>query len=532
MIDPLHLSQLRSFFPWEWIAPDVNNPGVVKQLALPALTSFIVGWVLWRTVYNLYFHPLARFPGPWLAAASTLWSVYNLWSGRSHYKLAETHKKYGPIIREAPNKLSISDERAWKEIYGHHTREETFLKGPAYNDDVKNSGLRHIVNVKDPVVHGEMRRMLSHAFSTKALMEQEDIIQGYIDLLIKRIGQRYGDKERGPDGEYCNIVIWYNYTTFDIIGDLAFGDTTAFACLQEQKAHPWVATILDALFAKVLHEVFRQVLGTRKLGQWLTPNHLREKLRMTGIYAGDLVAKRVASETNRKDFWHYILRSPESEDASVGSLCMQAQVLVVAGSETIATALSGITFFLLRNPRVYNTLKDEVRNTFKSYSNITAQNTLHMQYLNAVIEEGLRLYPPVPTGMSRVSPGATVAGQYIPQGTEISVPNYTITRDPAFWSVPDEFYPERWLDPKNTDKKEASQPFLLGPRGCLGRNLAYLELRCILAKIVYAYDFELVDKDLSWAKKSLAWGLWWKPELCLKVIKRPGLEWTADDVPL
>jgi len=80
-----------------------------------------------------------------------------------------------------------------------------------------------------------MRRMLAHAFSTKALMEQEDIIQGYVDLLIKRVGQRYAEKERGPDGEYCNLVKWYNYTTFDIIGDLAFGESTAFSCLQERK---------------------------------------------------------------------------------------------------------------------------------------------------------------------------------------------------------------------------------------------------------------------------------------------------------
>lgn len=533
MIDQLlHLSQLRSFFPWEWIALDVNNLGVVKQLVLPALTSVIVGWVVLRVVYNLYFHPLARFPGPWLAATSILWSIRNMRSGRSPFNIAEAHKKYGPIIRIAPNQLSVSDAGAWKEIYGHHPREKTFLKGPPYNDDVENLGLRNIVNVKDPVVHGEMRRMLSHAFSTKALMEQEDVIQSYIDLLIKRVGQRYGDKERGPDGEYCNIVIWFNYTTFDIIGDLAFGESTAFACLQEQKAHPWVSTILHAIFASTLGEILRQVFGTRKLAKWLTPKSLKRKLGMSSIYARDLVAKRVASKTDRKDFWHYILKSPESKDISVQSLCMQAQVLVVAGSETTATSLSSITFFLLKNPRAYNILKDEVRSTFKSYANITAQNTLHMQYLNAVIEESLRLYPPVPGGVPRVSPGATVAGQYIPRGTDIAVHNFAVTRDPALWSIPNEFYPERWIDPKNTDQKEASQAFLLGPRGCLGRNLAYLELRCILAKLVYAYDLELVDKDLNWAEKSSAWGLWWKPELNLRVIKRPGLEWTADDLPL
>lgn len=64
-------------------------------------------------------------------------------------------------------------------------------------------------------------------------MEQEPVIQSYVDLLIKGLTQRYAGKERGPDGERCNMVNWYNYTTFDIIGDLAFGDAGAFACLQE-----------------------------------------------------------------------------------------------------------------------------------------------------------------------------------------------------------------------------------------------------------------------------------------------------------
>ncbi|KAF8446892.1 putative cytochrome P450 [Terfezia claveryi] len=532
MTDPLHLSHFWSFFPWERSVLDVNNPSGVKLLVLPALISFVTGWALWRVVYNLNFHPLAKFPGPWLAATSTLWFVHDSLSGRSPFNLAEAHKKYGPIMRVAPNQLSVADAGAWKEIHGHHPREKTFIKGDFYNEDVKNFGLRNIFSTKDAVKHAEMRRMLAHAFSVKALTEQESIIQGYVDLLIKRLGERYAEKDRGPDGEYCNIVTWYNYTTFDIIGDLAFGESTAFACLKEQKAHPWVTIMLDSIYLNALNEAFRRILGTRKLGQWLTPKSLKENRRRMDVYARDLVANRLGSQTNRKDFWHYILNRPESKDASVNELCMQAQTLVMAGSETTSTTISSITFYLLKTPRVYNILKDEIRSTFKSYADITEQNTVRMRYLNAVIEEGLRLYPAAPGGMPRVSPGATVAGQYIPRGTDIAVHLFTASRDPAYWSMPNEMYPERWIDPKNTDNKEASQPFLLGPRGCLGKNLAYMEIRCILAKVIYAYNLELVDKDLDWEKKSMAWSLWWKPDLHVKVKKRPGLRWTTDEIPL
>ena len=141
----------------------------------------------------------------------------------------------GPIVRVAPNELSVSDAGAWKEIYGHNPRNKTFLKSEFYETKELEFGLTHIVTERDPAVHGVMRRMLSHAFSTKALMEQEGSIHYYIDLLVTRLGQRYAGKERGPDGEYCNLVTWYNYTTFDIIGDLAFGDAVGFGCLKERK---------------------------------------------------------------------------------------------------------------------------------------------------------------------------------------------------------------------------------------------------------------------------------------------------------
>ena len=143
----------------------------------------------------------------------------------------------GPVFRTAPNELSFADSKAWKDIYGHHPRDKTFFKSEFYNTDESTRGSRHIVTVKDVAEHAEMRRMLSHAFSLKALMEQEKAIQEYVDMLVKRLAQRYAGKEKGPDGEYCNLVSWYNYTTFDIIGDLAFGDAGAFECLKEREWH-------------------------------------------------------------------------------------------------------------------------------------------------------------------------------------------------------------------------------------------------------------------------------------------------------
>ncbi|PVH90535.1 cytochrome P450, partial [Periconia macrospinosa] len=82
------------------------------------------------------------------------------------------------------------------------------------------------------------------------------------------------------------------------------------------------------------------------------------------------------------------------------------------------------------------------------------------------------------------------------------------------------FKPERWIDPDNTDVKEASQPFSLGPRGCLGRNFAYVEMNLILAKLHWKHDFELVDERLDWEGSSHMHVMWWKPDLFVRVLAR------------
>lgn len=148
----------------------------------------------------------------------------------------------------------------------------------------------------------------------------------------------------------------------------------------------------------------------------------------------------------------------------------QASMMVVAGSETTATALSGITYYLGRNRRVCEKLTHEIRTSFKEYNDINGRSTDMLIYLKAVIEEGLRLYPPIPIGLPRVSPGETVDGNYVPRGTVVHVSSWTATHSEMNFHKPFEFFPERWLESTSMDEKSASQPFLLGSRVCLGRK--------------------------------------------------------------
>ena len=175
-------------------------------------------------------------------------------------------------------------------------------------------------------------------------------------------------------------------------------------------------------------------------------------------------------------------------------------MMVVAGSETTATTLSGVTYYLGRTPHAYAKLSEEVRSAFQSYEAINGRSTESLPYLKAVIEEGLRIFPPVPIGLPRVSPGEFVDGHFVPQGTIVFVSSWAATHSEANFHKPFDFIPERWLDKATKDHLAASQPFSLGNRVCLGRNLAYLELRIILAKVFFTYDFKLMDDTLNWVE--------------------------------
>lgn len=185
--------------------------------------------------------------------------------------------------------------------------------------------------------------------------------------------------------------------------------------------------------------------------------------------------------------------------------------------------------WLLRTPHAYKRITEEIRGKFSDAKNMKFLDLQDLTYMNACIDEALRIFPPVPTGLTRTVPdgGDTVAGDFIPGGTTVSVYSWAATHSPLNFVRPDEFIPERWIDAAyDGDKKDASQAFSLGPRGCIGKHLTYLELRLILANLLWHFDLERADTnepvdvwdiegDLKHVK---AFNTWNKPPLMCRVI--------------
>ena len=145
-------------------------------------------------------------------------------SGKYVQSVKDLHDKYGHVVRTHPNQLSFSSATSWKEIYGHTPGRKPFLKGSFY--EPMPGQVRTLVSVSDTSHHAKMRKSLSHGFSASALTAQEDLVHQYVDLLIHQLRRR--------DGIEVDAVKWYNYTTFDIIGELSFGES--FGSLEAGKS--------------------------------------------------------------------------------------------------------------------------------------------------------------------------------------------------------------------------------------------------------------------------------------------------------
>lgn len=258
-----------------------------------------------NVIYNLFFHPLRSYPGPILWRATLLTWNYHMYTGRLTQTIAALHTQYGPVIRTSPNDLSYATAQAWEDIYAHHPGKQEFPKGPQRVQKPPN-GIPNILGA-EKANHARYRRLLSHAFSEKGMREQEGLIKKYVDLFIDRLG------EVAKAGQPTEMVQWYNMITFDIIGDLSWGEP--FNCLKDRKMHEWIPAVLGQLKFVMLSNLVRDY-GLDFLIPYFVPKDVQESRRTNYGYAQQKVEDRAQLGAARGDFWDRILI--KSADDNVG----------------------------------------------------------------------------------------------------------------------------------------------------------------------------------------------------------------------
>lgn len=173
------------------------------------------------------------------------------------------------------------------------------------------------------------------------------------------------------------------------------------AYLQVMNFFPWAKPLLLFLVPKDL-------IAKRK-----------EHLKLTK----EKLLKRMDLGAERPDFLEGLLRKKEDLGMNVEKLRMTASLLIVAGSETTATLLSGVSYLLTQHPETLAKLTQEVRTSFKNEEDINFVSVSQLQYMMACLDEGLRMYPPAPLGLPRDVPkgGANIAGYWIPEKVSASI---------------------------------------------------------------------------------------------------------------
>ncbi|KAF6743654.1 cytochrome P450 [Ephemerocybe angulata] len=474
-------------------------------------------------------HPLSRYPGPFLCKISKLWIIWLAYRGKLHLYYKSLHDIYGPIVRIGPNDLSINEKKLIPFILGSRG----MPKGPIW-DARRNRQLgsdreyHAVIDVRDLNIHAQLRRRWNEAFSNEPLKDYQEILAPRVQQLCDHLEELC--QSSGGVASF-DLAKWISFFAFDFMGDMAFGG--GFELMRDQDAQGvWKGmekglTQVSRLFsdyAVLLTRLSNRNQSIIQHALWVAVTFqsipcFSSGMRKFARFAMDQAKRRISSEVKRKDLFYHLVTTADPSNAS----SYETQ-LSVAGSDTSASVMSSVMSLLLRHPHAHRRLIDELEEAFPTIDCddrriIEVEKLQKLHYLNAVINEAMRLLPPVPSSIQRGPPkgsGGKLLGDdiFIPEGTGVIVPPYCLHRDPRYFSpYPDSFMPERWLAPSlpssgptifHTDK-EAFIPFSYGPANCTGKPLALLEVRYVIAHLVTRFDLLLPQESEGSSGRKVTW---------------------------
>lgn len=353
-------------------------------------------------------------------SGSRLPFALSLIRGNIVHDMGRISRKYGPVVRVAPNEVTFALPEAWNDILVARPNRQRFLKDRFWWKTIPRDGPQSLMTTIDPDRHARLRKTLAPGFNSRALSAQEPILHRYVDLLIDRLRER---ESKSPGGWVeIDITPWLMYTTFDVFGDLGFGDS--FNCLQNAAYHPWIALIFNTLHTACLITAANYYPWISNLLLKLIPPSMMKKAQEHSRQVAEKVEKRLNLEHERQDIMSYLLKDPEHMELSHGDIIQNFKALTTAGAETTATVLSGTLNYLVNNTDKLSLLADEIYQSFQHQDQINLDTVRDLPYLNATLNEGLRLCPPVPWLLPRLVPpgGETVCGTWLPGGVSSTSP--------------------------------------------------------------------------------------------------------------
>ncbi|KAH6683345.1 cytochrome P450 oxidoreductase [Halenospora varia] len=457
---------------------------------------FCVVWV----IYQRFFSPLADVPGPFWASITRFWYFNRAAAEDMHRYTKELHKKYGPLVRIAPDEVSCSEPAAMKTIYAVNAG---YTKTDFYLTQAPNmSPHGDSFSQQDEKKHTFRRRMINNIFTINSVLESEPYIDSVTEAFLKRMAE-FADSNTVVD-----MSEWLHMYTFDVIGELFFG--RMFGFIHSGKD---VGGYIGAVDTILPHAIKMAVIPIwqRPFQIFMIPFSAKFRGAITKFNAlaaasKQYVDERVNGKSDRTDMLEKLLgvMKEKSPDFDITDVYTESYTAIFAGSDTTAIALRSAIYHLCKNPKIYAKLQAEIdsfQKEGKLSEHITYAEAMKMPYTCATVKEAMRVHPSIALTFPRHVPrgGAMISGKYFPEGYRVGVNPYVLHYQPSiFGHDAEDFNPDRWFRPDAAVMDRYMFQFGSGTRGCIGKNVALAELHKFLPEFLRSFNVELVDPTKEW----------------------------------
>ncbi|KAI1312936.1 cytochrome P450 [Xylaria venustula] len=482
------------------------------ELATTVFFSLFAAYFLASSIYQ--WHRLRHIPGPLLASFSHLWIGYSGWSGKQYAIHKHLGEKYGPLVRIGPNTVSTDDPETIRRI---SSAKSVYPRSGWYDGARFHPDSDAMFTMVEPARHDKHKAKTSHGYSGRETPGLEAAINEQIGNLINLIRRKYV-RNQGTSSKVMPLDLSkvFPFFTLDVISRIALGKE--FGCLEADKdVHgfyhlvesqlPLMNVVADVPW---IRGIIFSTLGISLFGPKPTD---KTGLGLMMKLADDEVRKRYAADGAALND---MLGSFRRHGLTETECQTEALFMFIAGSETTASALRIMLFYLIATPVAYQKLKSEIRTAVKSgrvSSPITAAEAKELQYLQATIYEGLRIRPVATATFGKEVPpaGDIINGYFVPGGTTVG-PNISalMNSKSLFGEDADIFRPERFIEADQSTRAEMQRNvelvFGYGRWLCAGKAIAWLELNKVLFEVIRHFDFQIFDPKAG--IKSFSHGAW------------------------
>ncbi|EED22577.1 cytochrome P450, putative [Talaromyces stipitatus ATCC 10500] len=468
---------------------------VSKMSSWTLLLSIIGLFPVCLALYRLFLHPLSHIPGPWFACISSAFLHIICYQGTESRVFAHYHRKYkSPVLRIAPNSVSVSDGAALHTIY---VAGGGLPKDSRYRN-FRIEGHETIFSSINPAFRDLRAKAVLPLFAPSRIRtsgENNGAIQQSVEKFVALLEKEKQEACQGRGNHHrvdildltskLSIDILTGYLFDKVYGGLNEHDNnnkmnigSSVPKHKRLSATPFVLAIVAfSRFSLLPNWIFTIVFSI-----WF-----RVAMRETDL---------VVSLGKVESFMNELMAETETQlgrpGVSMEETRSQCKGVMFAGADSTALVQSTILFHLIQQPAVLTRLKAEVEGTTPS------TELQSLPYLRAVFREGLRLALTNPTRMTRIvttpdAKGINVSGFHLPPGTIVGAAPYIFHLNEEVFPDPLKFQPERWLEEKRDGPGESQLralrdrdtfPFGLGGRICLGRNLATYQVLSTTKAIV------------------------------------------------